>query len=334
MVKAQRKEEPRSGHWTEDQLQDTQARLHKLENELDQVLKHVWSVDADVRTLNETVSSSASASLAVDKLREDIRQLSDSLERQQERQNELANRIEESSRQHQAEVGRDRNELSTLAGQVDAAARSAQQYDARIQALDEALRHNENEIAGAKLFEQGLERSLGDIVSKAGKTQEATIRISDESAQLAGQLEKLEQEEARVSERMTLMQDQIKRLLERAEKLDDIAEFPKEVKELVERATFERDQLSQRINIIDKLTSEATERVQALNQAVALIDQRSHNQVAQLTEVATQLQELEELTTTELRKIIKVTLRQRRRQVESLSQEIRELSKGEPKTED
>ena len=335
MAKAQRTEQrDSSSQWSDEQLQDGKARLHKLENELDQVLKHIWSVDADVRTLTEAVSSSANAAVLVEKLREDLRQLGDGLERQHDRQNELANRLEESSRQHRAEVGRDRQEFSALARQAEAAERSVQQYDARIQALEEVLRHNEEEIAGAKLFEQGVERSLSDIGTKAEKNDETTNRISDETTHLAGLVEKLEQEDARVHERMALMQEQIRRLLERAEKLEDIAEFPKEAKELLERAAFERDQLSQRINIIDKLTDEATERVRTLTQAVALIEQRSHNQVAQLTEVATQLQELEEQTTAGLRKIVKVTLRQRRRQVEALSQEIRELSQGEPKTED
>ncbi len=335
MAKAQRTEQRESAsQWSAEQLQDGKARLHKLENELDQVLKHIWSVDADVRTLTETVSSSANAAVLVEKLREDLRQLGDGLERQHDRQNELANRLEETSRQNHAEAGRDRQELSALARQAEAAERSVQQYDARIQAIEEALRHNEEGIAGAKLFEQGLERSLSDIGTKAEKNDEATNRISDETTHLAGLVEKLEQEDARVHERTALMQEQIRRLLERAEKLEDIAEFPKEAKELLERAAFERDQLSQRINIIDKLTDEATERVRTLTQAVALIEQRSHNQAAQLTEVATQLQELEEQTTAELRKIVKVTLRQRRRQVEALSQEIRELSQGEPKTED
>ena len=195
------------------------------------------------------------------------------------------------------------------------------------------MRHNEEAIAGVKLFEQGLERSMTDIVTKVEKTGETTTRVSNEAIQLAGKLETLEQEDARVSERMALMQDQISRLLDRAEKLDDLAELPKEFKDMTERATFERDQLSQRVNIIDKLTEEATDRVRTIAQAVSIIEQRSLNQVAQLTEIMTQLQEFEEQTTAELRKIIRVTLRQRRRQVEALTQEIRELSKGEPKTE-
>lgn len=334
MAKAQRNDPPSGvSQWAEEQLQETKARLHKLENELDQVLKHIWSVDADVRTLTETVSSSGDASVAVDKLREEVRQQTDGLERQRDRHSELANRIDQTLRQRQSEAGRDRQDLSAIAKQIDGVDRGVQKYDVRIQALEEALRHNEEEIAGVKLFEQGLERSNTELVMKAEKTDVAANRIGDEAVRLSGHIEKLEQEGARVQERMTLMQEQVRRLMESVAMLEDLAEFPKEVKELIERASYERDQLSQRINIIDRIAEEATESVQAIQQVVALIEQRSQNQAAELTEVATHLQELDEQTGAELRKIIKVTLTQRRRQVEALSQEIRELGKGEPKTE-
>ena len=157
MAKAQQKEQPEtSSRWSGEQLQDAQARLHKLENELDQVLKHIWSVDADVRTLTETVSSSANAAVLVEKLREEFRQLSDSTERQHERQSELAKLVEDTSRQHHAEAGRDRQEISTLSRQLEGAERSVQRYEARIQALEETLRHNEEDVGGVKLFRQGL----------------------------------------------------------------------------------------------------------------------------------------------------------------------------------
>ena len=334
MAKAQGNDPPvAASRWTEEQLQETKARLHKLENELDQVLKQIWSVDADVRTLTETVSSSRDASVAVDKLREEVREQADGLGRQKDRHNELANHINETLRQRQSEAGRDRQELSAISKQIEGVERGVQKYDARIQALEEALRHKEEEIAGVKLFEQGLERSITELVTKAEKTDQTVNRIGDEEVQLSGHLEKLEQEGAGVQERMAIMQEQVRRLLESVNKLEDIAEFPKEVRELIERASFERDQLSQRLNIIDRIAEEATERVQAIQQAVALIEQRSQHQAAELMEVGTHLQELDEQTGAELRKIIKVTLAQRRRQVEALSQEIRELGKGEPKTE-
>ena len=334
VAKAQQTQPSGDGsRWAEEQLQETKARLHKLENELDQVLKQIRSVDADVRTLTETVSSSGDASVAVDKLREDVRQQTDGLERQRDRHSELADHVEQTLRQGRSEAGRDRQELSTISKQIEGIDRGIQTYESRIQALEEAMRHGEEQMAGLRLFEQGLERSITELATKAGKTDEAANRIGAEATKLAGQIEKLQQQDERSQERTALLQEQVGRLLERVSNLEDIAELSKEAGDLIERGKLEREKLSQRLNVIDRIAEEATERVQAVQQATALTEQRSQNQAAALTEVATRLQELDEQTGAELRKIIKVTLTQRRRQVEALSQEIRDLSKGESKTE-
>ena len=41
--------------WLENELRDTKARLHKVEGELEQALKQLWSMEADVRRLNRIV---------------------------------------------------------------------------------------------------------------------------------------------------------------------------------------------------------------------------------------------------------------------------------------
>lgn len=336
MTSPQRQEQPdrdNAVRWVEDQLQDTRARLHKLENELDQALKHVWSVDADVRTLTETVSTSGAATVAVEKLREDIRQLTDWMGRVQDRQNEISNRIDEAARQRQSEVGRERQDVAALSKQIETIERNVVKHGTRVQSLEEAVRHTEDEISELRLTGHGLERSLAEMATKVERTEEAANRLGEETARLAAALDRQEREDARASERLALLSEQFRRFSERADKLDELAEFPQEMKGLLDRATHEREQLSQRMNIVDKLSTEASDVVKALKQTVALIEQRSNNQLAQLTEMASRLQDLEEQTTADLKKIIKVTLRQRRRQIEALNQEVKELTQGEPKSE-
>jgi chromosome segregation ATPase len=337
VAKAQRKEDPGAGdtpsQWVEDELQLAKARLHKLENELEQALKHVWSVDTDVRKLTESVSSSAAATIALEKLREDVRQLGDRMGKLQDRQNELGNRIDESLRQRQSESGRDRQELGAVSKQMEGIERGTQKQEARVQALEEALRHAEDEISSVKLAGQSLERSITEVAGKSERHDEGADRLGEQMARLAAQYERMEQEDARTGERLATLGEQLRRLSEKLDKLDDLVEFPSQVEGLMQRAAFERDQLSQRLNIIDRLSTEASEQVKAMQQSVALIEQRSQHQMAQMADIGSRLQDLEEQTAAELKKIVKVTLRQRRRQVEALSQEIKELTQGEPPSE-
>jgi chromosome segregation ATPase len=320
--------------WVEDQLQEATARIHKLENELEQALKHIWSVDADIRTLTEAVSSSGAASVAVDKLREDLRQLSERMSRIQDRQAELGDRVEKTQRERRSEAGRDRQELGALAKQLEAVERGVAKYEARFQATEEALRHAEEAMSGIRLAGEGVERSVKEMMTKVERGDEAANRISEDVARQASHLERLEKEDAGFKEQARLIGEKVKRLAEQLDQLEQLKDFQKEVRDLFTRAAHEREQISQRVNVADKLSSEASDLAKALQQAVALTEQRSHNQGAQLTEISKQLQELEEQTVSELRKLMKVTLRQRRRQLEALSQEIKELTQGEPKSED
>lgn len=338
MSRSQPKERPDGGgsgsQWLEDQLQEATARIHKLENEIEQALKHIWSVDADVRTLTEAVTASGAASAAVDKLREDLRQVSERMSRVQDRQTELGDRVDKTHRERRAEAGRDRQELGALAKQLEAVERGFAKYEARTQSIEEALRHAEEEISGVRLAGEAIERSVKEIMTRVERSDEAANRIGEDVTRLASYLDRLEKQDSQFKEQAKLTGEQVKRLAEQLDQLEELKDFQKEVRDLFARAAHEREQISQRVNIADKLSSESSDLAKALQQTVALMEQRSHNQGAQLTELAKQLQDLDEQTVSELRKLMKVTLRQRRRQLEALSQEIKELTKGEPKSED
>ena len=106
--------------WLENELRDTKARLHKVEGELEQALKQLWAVEADVRRLTESSSVSGSVSATLAGLREDVRQLHGQMGKLEDRQSALANRTEEMLRQRQTESGRDRQDLGAVTRDVTA----------------------------------------------------------------------------------------------------------------------------------------------------------------------------------------------------------------------
>jgi len=91
-VKARDQEPESAVEWLENELRETKARLHKVEGELEQALKQVWSLEADVRRVAEAFSVSGSASAALVALREDVRQLHTLIGKVEDRHSVLANR--------------------------------------------------------------------------------------------------------------------------------------------------------------------------------------------------------------------------------------------------
>jgi len=328
-VKAQGQEPESPVEWLENELRDTKARLHKVEGELEQALKQVWSMEADVRRVTEAFSVSGSASAALAALREDVRQLHAQMGKLQDRQSALANRTEEMLRQRQAESGRDRQDLGTVTREVAALTKNLEHYESRVQSMEEVSRRVEETVAGGRLADQAFERHLEDLSTRATRAHEAALRIEHDVARVGPELEKLAKDDDAQTERMQLAQEQVRRLSERVDKLENIAAFPEEARELLQRAAFEREQLAQRLLLIERLSADVTERLQEFLQNVARLDQRTQGHGAELLELAGQLNELAEVTKSQLKRLFQVQLRQRRRQQEALAQEIKELGQGE-----
>jgi chromosome segregation ATPase len=307
-----------AGDWMEEELRDTRARLHKVESELDQALKHVWSLEADIRKLAEALSTSGSAATQLGGLREELRQVHDQLSRVQDRQSSIANRTDEALRQRQADSSRDKQDVMNLTRQIEALAKAADQYDVRVQALEEAFRHVEDEVASARLSGQGVDRGLEEVSGRAARALEATVRLEQEVAHAGGEIDTLRKTDEATEDRLSLLSEQTRRLSERIDKLEDIAAFPREAREMI-----------QRLALVEKLSGEVAERMQEFVQGLARLEQRGQQQGAQLMDLSGQILELSDQTKAQLKRAYQLLLRQRKRQSDTLAQEIKELSQSE-----
>lgn len=331
MVARQERRDPQaSAEWLEGQLRDTKARLHKVEGELEQALKRVWSVDADLRKLVESNNVSANANNQIAGLREEVRQVRDQLGRVQDRQAALGNRAEELTRQRQAETGRERQDLGTIVKQVEAIARGADKYDGRLGAIEEALRHVEEEVAGSRLHEQALQKSLEDVSTKTARGYEAAVRLDQDVTKAIANVEEMKKSDAQADDRIGATLEQLRKVSERLDKVERIADFPEEARELLQRANAEREQSTLRIAMLERVTTDQNEKIDELIKQIKMLDQRGQMQGAQIIEAFAQLQEVSDQMRNRLQRMVKVMLRQRRRQYESIAQEIKELSQGEP----
>lgn len=330
MVARPKGEQPESlVEWLENELRETKARLHKVESELEQALKHVWSLDADVHKLTENLSLAGSVNAALSGFREDVRQFQDQLSRVQDRQSSLANRVEEVARQKKAEAGRDKQEMAALTKQTAALERAVEHYDQRLKAMEEIARHLEEGIAGARLADQGIERAMEEMATRAARTHEAALRLDQEFVRTSGELDKLRKGDDELQDRLRLLQEQVRRASERLDKLEVAAAFPDEARELLQRAAFEREQMAQRLAAVERLAGEVSEKMQEFIQGLARLDQRTQHQAGELLALDAQLQEAAEQSRNAFKKVYQTMIRHRRRQSEALSQEIKELSQGE-----
>jgi chromosome segregation ATPase len=326
-AKGRQPEEPAT--WIENELREAKARLHKVEGELDQALKQVWTLEADVKKVVEMSAATGSVTAALQAFREEVRQLRDQLSRLQDRQTAATNRIEQIAAQRLAETGRERHDLGLVVKQVEALARAAEQQETRAKALEEVARHVEEDVAGQRLSAQGTERAIEELSTRSARTQEATQRLHQEVGKYAGKFEKFQKEDEGLADRLALALEQLRRALERLDKLELFATFPDEAREGLQRAAFEREQLGQRVLSVERIATEVAERTEEFVQGLARLDTRSQQHASELLSLTVQLQELSEQMKGALKRMYQTILRQRRRQAEGLAQEIKELTQSE-----
>ena len=318
-----------STEWLENEVRDTKARLHKVESELAQALKIAWSLDADVQKVVQGVAVSGSVEATLQSFREEVRELSGQLGKVQDRQGQLANRIEQVGKARKAEIGRERYDVGMIAKQVESISRSIDQFDGRMKAFEEVARHIEEEIAGSRLTAQTKERAMEDIQTKSARSHEATMRLDQEFTRFSGELQRLEASSESLADRLSLALEQLHKVMERQEQIEALAGTQEEAKEALQSAAYEREQISHRMAGLEHIATEITERTEEFIKGLARLDQRSQNQASEMMAMAARLEDLTEQTKLALKKVYQTFLRQRRRASESLNQEIKELTHGE-----
>lgn len=328
-TKTQKQEPQSAGDWWEAELRDAKTRLQKLEGQLEQALKRVWSMDADLRKLTEALAASGSVAATIVALREEVRQLRDQSGRLQDRQAALTNRMEELVRSNQAASARDRNEMAVVLKQVDALGRAIGQYESRMQGMEEVARHLEDDIAASRLAAQGMERAQEEMATRVARVHEATVRLDQEVSRVTTEVEKLKKIDEETADHVRLQAEQSRRLAERVDKIEPLLSFPDEAREALQRATLERDQIVQRLALLERLAADINERSQEFAQISTRLDQRNQHLAAQLMEMSGQLQDMAEQTAAQLKRIFQILIRQRKRQADTIAQEIKELSHGE-----
>jgi len=335
MAAPARKQDPEAlNDWLERELRDTRARMHKVESELEQALKRTWTLESDVKRLSEAASQGGSAASVVTGMREELRQVQAQLGRMQDRQTAIANRAEEALRQRSAGDGRDKHDMGAVAKRIESVARYVEPFEHRIQAIEEALRKYQEDVSGLRLNNASLDRVVEEIGTRANRAMETAARLDQGVTSNAADVGSLKKADESFDERLKLIIEQVHRAADRIEKLDEFATFPDEARELIHRATSERELLSQRMALIEKLASELAERTQTLGHNLAKVESRQHVQNAQVVDLSGQVHETAEQLLGQLKRFNQLLLLQRRRQLDTLAAEVKELCHSEPRTQE
>ena len=202
--------------WLDEELRQAKAALHKVEHELEQALNQIFNLDSGLRRLEESIGDAAGVATALPGIHEDIRELRSQVDRLQGRQNVLASHGEEAGRMQRADVERERQERAVLVKQAETAARTVNQFESRIQLLEESLRHVEEAVAAVHLAQETLARDTEELRSRGARNLETALRLEHEIGAIAAEIEALQKRDGEIEEKVNLYEERVHRQDERA----------------------------------------------------------------------------------------------------------------------
>jgi len=170
---------------------------------------------------------------------------------------------------------------------------------------------------------------LGEINMRSTAMHEATLRLEQQTSNFATQIETLGQSDENLVDRMTLFLEQLRRVLERLDKLESYEQFQADTREALQKIAQERELDIQRIGVAERLSNDIADQMTELSLTVARIDQKSQQNGNEIASLTAQMQDQAEQITAGIKKLYQTLLRQRRRASEALNQEIKELTHGE-----
>jgi len=320
--------------WLEEELRQTRAQVHKVEHQLDQLLNQVWNLEGNLRRVEEAISGAGIVAAAFPGLQEELRQVKDQITRLHDRHTAFANRSEEVGRQRQAELQRERQDWAALVKQVENLAKGVGQYDSRLQAAEDSGRHLDEEMGSLRLEHKNLGRDIEEMTSRSSRNLEAALRVEQEVGRVTAEQDSLHQQALLLSERLSLLLAQLQRDEQRLEKLESYLDLPQEIKDQMNRGRFEREQMAERLTAIERSTGELLEQTQEFTEGVARLQVRSDHHGSALLAIAEELRQHRQAVSDQLKRLTRIMERQRRRQADSLAEEIKELSRSEFKPEE
>jgi hypothetical protein len=175
---------------------------------------------------------------------------------------------------------------------------------------------------------------MDEMTSRNSRNLEAALRVEQEVGRVSAEQDSLHQQALLLSERLSLLLAQLQRDEQRLEKLESYLDLPQEIKDQMNRGRFEREQMAERLAAIERSTGELLEQTQEFKEGVARLQVRSDHHGSALLAIAEELRQQRQAVSDQLKRLTRIMERQRRRQAESLAEEIKELSRSEFKPEE
>jgi chromosome segregation ATPase len=311
--------------WLHEQVGALKAQIARMAQQGDQVQAALLDLNEKHRDSEARLREMSSRTMGLPIMQDQVRQLTGLLDRIQDTEVLIDTKFEIVERTLGEERTRDQREKNDLYRRLQELERQTESMHERQSGVDDAHRRFQEDVARAHLGAQGILQRLDAVESKAGRTIEAVTRLEAASTEFEAAIRNLRREDDTLAERARLAHEVASRIeSDMHAQAEEYRALPL-LAERVELLRAERQRLEDRVSRAEEALTDAISRLERQEETAAQVDARLKSHDGRLGEMHASAQDYRRGLSDQLLKLNQMLERMKRRQVEELERDVKDL---------
>lgn len=311
--------------WLEDELRETRAGATKLAQTQEQTQAQLWDLTNALHRFENVLSALQPQLAVIPRIDSQLSPLRDGITAVQQQGMGTAARLGELSRQIEAEVERQRLATAELLKRVENVERQTQAMAGQLEALEDMDRRLGDLVAQVRLRAEETSRHVEDVQGRVGRAVESASRTEAEQARIGGELDNLHKQDGVLSERLGVYADLVKRIEVQISKVASEITIKQDVMERLDLSRVERQRLEERIASVEGQLEHFQDSDEEAIRQLSLIDGRQRGFQDRLNNLLNDLVAYRAQMLEQIQRIYQVQERMKRRQIEDIERDLREM---------
>lgn len=323
--------EPRPGQnmldWLFTEVRAVQQQTAHLRQQAEQMQAALVDVGDKIGALEGRLSQAYASLEHLPQIFDQLGQVRDEVGRLQETQAALRSLLDQVGRGWAVEFERDRRERTELYRRIEALDREIEGVANRQNRVEEASRHLHETVAGGLLQIEQVQRLIEALERRVDRSIEAANRIDSTAALFAAAIDALKNQDEVLAERVRLAGEVARRVEEQLDAIQREQGLYHVILDKIELQRAERTRVDDRLATLEAGLDDLQTRVEAAAQAFSLLDGRTRGHSERLDLLQQDMDALRGQVREQLQRMAELQERLRRRRLEEIDREIKELKR-------
>ena len=311
--------------WLEDELRETKAQISRLRQDADQTSGRLSELTSGVRAAEDGAKSVTARLDEMPQFAHLIAQVRDTLLVEQEESAADERRLTEGLRIQQIEAERLRQELNGTYRRIELLERAIEGWGGRFERLDEADHHLQEAITLLRQRYDEIDHRQESAEAHAARDTDSLKRYEHDLGRLATEIERLHRQDALAGERSQISAEMTKRLGERIDGLAAEVASQADIFEKLDLLQVELHRIENRLAAAERVDEGQRDQLDDHQRSFGLLEGKDRGFSERLSHLQEDLVSYRAQVAEQFQRLHQSLDRQKRRQLEDLERDLREL---------